>query len=403
VKKFHQLVAVLLLTALTYGCASNGTKSYSVGPQRGVTDTSNPLSTQPQPLGLSVIIPVMDPNIPADSDDYEKKAIWPELRRAEANRFSIQLRDALTNTVAYETVRVAPDSTASAEVYIKGKILESNGEDIKLEIEVVDITGKRLMKENFSRRIKEYDLDDSRNPNPDSYKPFIASIASEITKKLKQLKQSRITELKDIALIRFGENFSPEYFSGFIGSSWGRTKLLSIPAEDDPMLMRIKSLEIRDQMFIDGIQVDYDNFNAQVEPMYLNWQKQAFYESKSARQQQNAANAKMIFGAIAIIAGAAGASNSGYSSSSQYYGGIAAATAGIAAVASGIQDSRKADIHSRNLSELGKSLNIEIAPRVMEMEDKTVELTGTADSQYKVWRSFLLDFYKQESTPEIVL
>ncbi|MEH6556920.1 MAG: hypothetical protein V7708_03935 [Oceanicoccus sp.] len=402
-KRIHQLIAVFLLTALTYGCASNGTKSYSVGPQRGVTDTNNQLSTQPQPLGLSVIIPVMDPNIPADSDDYEKKAIWPELRRAEANRFSIQLRDALANTAAYETVRVAPDSTASAEVYVKGKILKSNGEDIELEIEVVDITGKRIMKDNFSRRIKEYDLGNSRNPNPDSYKPFIASIAAEITEQLKQLKQSRITELKDIALIRFGENFSPEYFSGFIGSSWGRTKLLSIPAEDDPMLLRIKSLEIRDQMFIDGIQVDYDNFNAQVEPMYLNWQKQAFYESKSARERQNAANAKMIFGAIAIIAGAAGASNSGYSSSSQYYGSIAAATAGVAAVASGIQDSRKADVHSQNLSELGKSLNIEIAPRVMEMEDKTIELTGTAESQYKVWRSFLLDFYKEESTPEIVL
>jgi hypothetical protein len=51
--------------------------------------------------------------------------------------------------------------------------------------------------------------------------------------------------------MRFAESFSPNYFSGYISSRYKGTKLIGFPADNDPMLQRVRSLRVRDQMFID--------------------------------------------------------------------------------------------------------------------------------------------------------
>ncbi|MGY8862507.1 MAG: hypothetical protein ACKVJ2_07725, partial [Pseudomonadales bacterium] len=65
--------------------------------------------------------------------------------------------------------------------------------------------------------------------------------------------------------------------------------------------------------------------------------------------------------------------------------------------------SKEATAHRESLSEMGRSLNIQLAPQVMEMEDRTVELRGNAVEQYTAWRAYLLDVYNKEKTPEIEL
>ena len=47
---------------------------------------------------LDVIIPVFDPGLPEDLEDYEDENIWPEIRRAEANRFAYKLKEKLDET-----------------------------------------------------------------------------------------------------------------------------------------------------------------------------------------------------------------------------------------------------------------------------------------------------------------
>ncbi|MBT6193744.1 MAG: hypothetical protein HOI01_09370, partial [Proteobacteria bacterium] len=202
--------------------------------------------------------------------------------------------------------------------------------------------------------------------------------------------------------MRFAETFSPDYFSNYIRtSSSGKTKLMSLPADDDVMLNRVKSLRIKDQMFVDNMQVDYENFRNDMNEDYILWQKQAFTESKAAREAASAASAKMFLGLLGVVAGAAIANNS--SSSLGDYGGAAVAVAGIATIVDGVQDSKEATAHRESLSEMGRSLNIQLAPQVMEMEDRTVELRGNAVEQYTAWRAYLLDVYNKEKTPEIEL
>jgi hypothetical protein len=45
---------------------------------------------------------------------------------------------------------------------------------------------------------------------------------------------------------------------------------------------------------------------------------------------------------------------------------------------------------------MGSSLEAEIAPQVIELEDRTVTLTGTVQGQYEQWQALLDKIYKQE-------
>jgi hypothetical protein len=383
------------------GCATSG--GYDVGPGASskLVKQSAGVSSRPA-VPLSVVIPVLDPNIPDDPNEYAAKSIWPELRRAEANRFAVKLRDSLADTEAFGSVRVSPDKTATAHLYVNAKILTSNGEDIEIAVRLVDISGKSLMTKTYKHRVTEYEFEDPRLAGKDLYSTVFELAAKDIAKVARKQKPKRIAELNAIEEMRFAETFSPDYFSNYIRtSSSGKTKLMSLPADDDVMLNRVKSLRIKDQMFVDNMQVDYENFRNDMNEDYILWQKQAFTESKAAREAASAASAKMFMGLLSVVAGAAIANNSG--SSLGNYGGAAIAVAGIATIADGIQDSKEATAHRESLSEMGRSLNIQLAPQVMEMEDRTVELRGNAVEQYTAWRAYLLDVYNKEKTPEIEL
>ena len=399
--KSRAVLVVLSLVVLISGCASTSGGGYSVGPRDGVGQVQNGKPIDLPTSELSVLIPILDPSIPENSADYEKEGIWPELRRAEANRFAVQLRDAVADTGVFGAVRVSPDDTATAHLYVTGKILESNGELIKIRIEVKDISGKRLLNKTYSYTATEYSLNDPRNPNGDLYLPVFKKAASEIGKLSKKLNAKKVTELSGIEEIRFAESFSRDYFSSYIKTKSGKTKLVGFPSNSDPMLKRVRALRVKDQMFMDTIQTDYDSFRNEMNEDYMTWQRQAYTESKAAREAQAQANMKMFVGILSVAAGAAIASNS--NSSASAYGGSAVALAGVSAIASGVRDGKQAEAHRESLGELGRSLNIQLAPKVMKIEDRTVELTGTASEQFTVWRGFLREIYEVEKTPDTVL
>ena len=69
---------------------------------------------------------------------------------------------------------------------------------------------------------------------------------------------------------------------------------------------------------------------------------------------------------------------------------------GGALLKSGLEKRAESNIHSLALEELGQSLDAEITPRVIELEDRTVRLTGNVEDQYDQWRELLADIYAAE-------
>ncbi len=63
---------------------------------------------------------------------------------------------------------------------------------------------------------------------------------------------------------------------------------------------------------------------------------------------------------------------------------------------SGLEKRNEAQIHVQALEELGMSLEAEITPQVIELEDRTVTLSGNVEDQYAQWRELLADIYRAE-------
>ncbi|PCI45391.1 MAG: hypothetical protein COB49_10070 [Alphaproteobacteria bacterium] len=395
-KIISYFILVTYCSSLLSGCTTTGnsTGNGRVGPASSSNQTvPRQVKVEKPALKLDVVVPVMNPGIP---EDYDEKNIWPELRRAEANRFSISLKTALENTGKFGAVRVTPDQTATGDLYVMGRINKSNGEDIEIAIEVMDISGRRWLKQKFSHRVKKRDFNTARKgKNYDVYTPVFQEIAKAIVKKLKRQNSKRLAQLPSIKEMRFGANFSEEAFSPYIKEKRGRFSLNGLPAEDDPMLVRTQAIWVRDQLFIDRLQDHYETFNLSMEESYLVWQKQSYAESVSEREARRSASTNGLLGILAVIGAVVIASKT--NSTTGAYAAIGTGVLGASLISKSFRKSKEAKIHREALSELGSSLDIHMAPQIVAFEEKTVELTGSAKDQFTQWRDFLGQIYLTET------
>ena len=63
-------------------------------------------------------------------------------------------------------------------------------------------------------------------------------------------------------------------------------------------------------------------------------------------------------------------------------------------IKSGLDKRAESQIHYRHRE---GSFEAEVEPQVIELEDRTVTLTGTVDNQYDQWRNILYDIYMTET------
>ena len=80
-----------------------------------------------------------------------------------------------------------------------------------------------------------------------------------------------------------------------------------------------------------------------------------------------------------------------------------AGTLGAALLSNSFQTSKEAEVHRDALAELGESIDIDLAARVVAFNEKTIELTGTAKEQFAQWRAFLQRVFEEERTPNVQL
>ena len=104
---------------------------------------------------------------------------------------------------------------------------------------------------------------------------------------------------------------------------------------------------------------------------------------------------RLIGGAALVAAGIyAGSESSTYAETLASAGVV---SGGVAAIKSGLNRRKDAEIHAQSLRELGQSLGGEVTPYVLEIEGKTIELSGTATAQFSQWRDLLRQIYSEET------
>ena len=396
------LIAILLLS----GCLATtgggfGGHTVAVGPEgSSAIESSAAPQTRAQVRAiqkeLEFIVPVFDPGIPANPENWEAQDIWPELRRVESVNFALEMKKALEETNQLGAVRVTPDEKVAGDIYVLGKINKSNGEDVGINIKVLSSDNKTWLNKNYEHRVDEYFLANIRNKDKSAYYPVFEQVAADIVEILEAKRYSYLKTINQLTEVRFANFMSDESFAQFLKSRGRQVELVQAPSDDDPMFKRMHQYRVEDQLFTDSMQHNYYDFNQKVAASYRAWQEAAYPEAKARREAQSAAAWK-AFGAILLIGLAA-------SSDSDSTGGILAETAaiglGAGLLASSADSYGEAKFHQETLMELGKSVNVQVAPQVVEFEEKTVELTGDMAQQFSQWRTALKRIYAEEKTPD---
>jgi len=411
--RFRKPMAIAMACIfLLSGCAAGGAGSsaLSVGPVTSSSYLKSKVKEKPvvHKPKLDIIVPVFDPGLPRDSAKYKKEGIWPELRRAEASRFAYKMKLALEKTEAFGAVRVMPDKTATGDLYVLGTINESNGANVDIDIKVYDISGKRWFNKSFEHEVAKDFYSNIRNKGKDPYDPVFKKAAERLVKELNHHADKDLAQLQALTDLRFGANFSEAAFAQHMQVKRGVVSLLSYPDENDLMLKRVKAIRVRDQLFTDQMQPHYEQFSQKMDTSYAAWQKQSFTELEAERQSNHETVKNALVGValigLAVLSAVAG-------SQSDSYGGYTAGTTG--AVVGGMigaqfleksfQTSKEAKFHRDALSELGQSIDSEMAPQVVKFEKSTQKLTGSAKEQFAQWRAFLKRIYAEEATPDVQL
>ena len=113
---------------------------------------------------------------------------------------------------------------------------------------------------------------------------------------------------------------------------------------------------------------------------------------------------KNVVASFAVLAAAAGAQSDSYNGAAAgATGAVVAGAVGAEMLSRSFKTSEEAKVHRDALNELGQSLDMELAPQVIEFEKETVKLTGDAKEQFHQWREFLKKIYAQEATPDVKL
>ena len=381
-----RLLAVIAVYFLLSGCVSQTIKSTSV------PNIETPSSVVPEALLLDVSVVVFDPGL----DNYdEDEQVYPEVRNAEARFMPMVLSESIQNSGAWGAVRIVPDGTQITDLIVRGEILHSDGEELQLAITAIDARGDVWLSKTYTGKASRYAYQPAtRNP----YDPFQAvynTIANDLLEQLEELPYKERGDVRLVTELRFARDFSPDAFNGYLEQTRnGDYEIRRLPAENDPMLERVRDIRERDRLYVDALQVYYTNFDAQMLEPYQEWRRASFEESVALQALRAESTRRLIVGGIAVLAGIAAAS-SGDSSAARTAGQVAVLGGGYL-VKSGLDKRNESQIHVQALEELGMSLEAEITPQIIELEDQTVMLTGNVEEQYTQWRLFLGDIYRAE-------
>ena len=381
-----RLLPVITVCFLLGGCVSQTIKSTSV------PNIETPSSVVPEALLIDVSVVVFDPGL----DNYdEDEQVYPEIRNAEARFMPMVLSESIQNSGAWGAVRVVPDGTQITDLIVRGEILHSDGEKLQLAITAIDARGDVWLEKTYTGKASRYAYQPAtRNP----YDPFQAvynTIANDLLEQLEELSYKERGDVRLVTELRFARDFSPDAFNGYLEQTGnGEYEINRLPAENDPMLGRVRDIRERDRLYVDALQVYYTNFDAQMLEPYQEWRRASFEESVALQELRDESTRRLIIGGIAVLAGIAAAS-SGDSSAARTAGQVAVLGGGYL-VKSGLDKRNESQIHVQALEELGMSLELEITPQIIELEDQTVMLTGNVEEQYTQWRLFLGDIYRAE-------
>ncbi len=388
-KTIQYILLLSLLTGLS-ACSTQSVKSTTFTP----IDFDSAIIPEDELLDIGIAI--FDPGLD-QIDENREELTFSDIRLAETFFVSHHLSETLQSNGNWGVVRVIPHELSSSDVAITGTILQSDGETMRLHVNVKDATGRVWINKEYEEAVSKYSYDPRLRRSEDSFQGLFNKIANDILQfRMEKTSREQLLAIRTVSELQFAKAFAPEVFDEYLDESGrGIIEVKRLPASNDPVLARIDTIRERDNLYIDTLQDYYSTFVRQMLPPYTEFRRISYDEIMKLDKLEAQARRNMIIGVASIIGGiaATGSNNNAV----QYAGPAIGIGAGTWLVKDAFNKRAEAQMHVEALAELGNSLEMEIAPQTIELEERTVTLSGSVETQYEQWREILADIYNTEA------
>ena len=348
---------------------------------------------------LDVGIMNFAPGVP-EKNNIEKTRIYPEVRMAEARYIPYHLKTTLQGTGFWGAVRVIPSQYAFTDVMLSGEIEDSDGEFVTIRVKAADALGHEWFERSYTMQTGISSYAEYRDRSQDPYQKVFNDFANDLRAHALTLTPREITRIRQASELKFFADMAPNAYEDHLANDEsGVVSIVRLPAENDPMVDRLRQIRERDRLVVDTLNEHYANFYYGIALPYEGWRQRTREQSISYRQVRRSAAMRALIGA-AVIAGAV-QFDPGSSSYSRYRAqSIAQSVAinkGFNTIMNALRQRSAANIHREEIKELSESFVAEAAPMVLQVQGETMRLTGTAEAQYESWRKLLREIYEAET------
>jgi hypothetical protein len=341
---------------------------------------------------LDIGIAVFDANVPESYDEQVKQLIQPDIRHAEANYFPYVAKNLMQSTGNWGAVRVIPRPTHAVDVVVSGKILHSTGEHLTMAIAVEDATGRRWFEKQYDTLASKYAYGETVPQGIDPFQATYKQLADDLLAFRESLTAAQIHEIRTTAEMQFARSFAPDAFGEHIHETpRGGIEIVRLPADNDPMLVRVRRIRDREYLFIDTLDEYYENYQRVMYPPYHNWRRATYEEAMAYKQLRAQARARAIGGTVAVVGGVAAMVEGDDATTN--VGGLISVIGGAVTLKRAIAKRAEAEMLAEALQEVGTAAEAAVIPHTLELENQIIRLQGTVDEQYDELRRILRDLY----------
>lgn len=345
---------------------------------------------------LDIAIEVFDPGVPDTLKAQQDRNIVPAVREAEAKYIPYQLRQTMQKTGHWGAVRVVPENSALADVVVRGRILDSDGERLRVSVAAQDATGRTWLQRTYEETAAEFAYTEKLPAGTDPFQDLYNRIANDLLAERAKLRVAELATLKRTTELRFAARLSPDRFGPYLQRDrQGRVTPQRLPPANDPMLERVAQVRARDELFVDTLDQHYAVYQQNIRTSYQDWRAASYREAMTLRELKAQEWTRKILGAAAVVGGVVAASQAETATQSNL--GQLAVIGGIYAFQSGMAKGTERKMYEESLQELSRSLGTDVAPQTVALEGKTVMLTGSAEEQYRQWQALMRQLYTAET------
>ncbi len=336
-----------------------------------------------------------------EDNNPRKTGVYEEIRLAETKYLAYHLKTTLQGTGHWGAVRVIPSREAFTDVIISGEILRSDGEFVEVAVTVEDAAGRHWYDKAYETQTGVTSYSERRDRRLDPYQKIFNDIANDLHDFAAQLPPKQLHQTRQISELKFFADMSPLAYGQHLAvDDDGITRIVRLPAENDPTVARLRQIRERDRLVVDTLNEHYANFYYGIAIPYRNWRKTTRQEAVAFREVKRSARMQALVGVV-VLAGSLAVDTENSSSRRQRYVNRSlqamGINEGINRIIGGLQRSNEAEAHIGAIAELSESFGAQAAPMVVTVEGQERRLTGTAQAQYEGWRRLLKDIYRAET------